>query len=215
MSIKRWAIAVFAIGILTGCGERPVETVYHHLEAAVELEIPFEKQQEPMQKAELKENEIFDQIISLGLSDFEEIVSLAEEAIISIESREAMIQKEKQSIDESYNEFLNIKEQVDKINKDELITMLQELEDSMNTRYSNYNELNELYVQTLTEDRTLFELLKKEELTLEDLQDQINIVNELYEKVESKKEDFNTSTDTYNQLKRQFYEMAELNVQYE
>ncbi|WP_227935655.1 YkyA family protein [Alkalihalobacillus deserti] len=215
MSFKKWVMTLFVIGMLAGCGEQSIDTIYQHLEAAVVFEEPFEQQQEPLQKAELKENKIFEEIIALGLSDLDEVVRLADEAIVSIEAREAMVAKEKSSLEKSFVEFKKVEAEIENITEEKLVEMIQPLVDSMQARYKSYNNLHDIYIKTTAEDRVLFEMLKTEELELEDLQTQIDKVNELYVEVENYKENFNHSTDQYNQLKRDFYDVAGLNVQYE
>ncbi|GAE28028.1 lipoprotein [Halalkalibacter wakoensis JCM 9140] len=108
----KWGLILFLVSILlSGCGENPAESVYHQLEAAVELEIPFEQQQAPLQKAELRENELFEQIIGLGMDEYEEIETLANEALESAQAREAMLQLEKESIEESFEQFQKVKKE--------------------------------------------------------------------------------------------------------
>ncbi|MFC0470590.1 YkyA family protein [Halalkalibacter kiskunsagensis] len=216
LSFVKWLVILFVtIIFLTACGENPANTVYEHLEAAVELEQPFEDQQEPLQKAEIRENDLFEQIIALGMNDFEEIVQVADEAISSIQARENMIMKEKESIEESFQEFKKIEGEVEKIEDFELNDVLTDLVKVMQERYDHYQQLYDSYSEAIHLDKTLFEMLQEEELVMEDLQNQIDNVNEAYEKVEGYKEEFNKTTDEYNQLKREFYEKAELNVQFE
>jgi hypothetical protein len=215
LNFRRWTFILITIGMLAGCGEKPAETVYQHLEAAVELEIPFEQQQEPLQKAEIKENDIFNEIITLGLNDYDKIVSLATEAISSIDAREAMVLKEKASIEESFLEFSKIEDLTENFKDQDLVGKVQALSESMEDRFENYKKLHDVYLKTIAEDRVLFEMLQDEELVMEDLQSQINIVNDLYKEIEKHKEKFNQSTNQYNQMKKDFYQAAELNVQYE
>lgn len=215
MNYKKW-VPTFAVAvvILSGCGEKPAETVYQHLEAAVELEAPFEQQQEPLQKAEARENELFEDIIGLGMNDLEQISSLADKALASIDSRVSMIEKEKESIEASYAEFAQIETQFEKV-EEGLSMFLEDLHKAMDERYESYQGLYETYVEATNKDRKLFEMLKRENLTMEELQAQIDLVNESYRDVTEQKEQFNRSTDEYNEKKRSFYEAAELNVRYE
>ncbi|MDT8859193.1 YkyA family protein [Alkalihalobacillus sp. MEB130] len=216
MGVKRWGLGLLVTTmLLTGCGENPAESVYQHLEAAVELEMPFEQQQEPLQKAELRENELFEQIISLGLNEFDQIVELADEAIASINARESMLAQEKESIEESYLEFTQIEEKRETIEDEEMVNLLNELAETMNKRYDSYQNLYGSYEEAIQLDQQLFQMLQKEDVTMESLQEQINLVNDIYEKVNNHKENFNSYTDEYNSLKREFYEKAELNVQYD
>ncbi len=204
----------FILVFLAACGQKPADYVYKHLEKAVELEEPFEQQQEPLQEAEKKENEIFQEIVALGMGEIEEISRLADEALRSIDARAAMVETEKESIEASIEEFRLIEEQAKKV-EENLNEQLIKLEETMEGRYKSYHALYEAYQDALEKDRALFQMLTEEELTLEQLQSQIDLVNDSYEKVSAQKEEFNRLTSEYNEGKRSFYEAAELNVQYE
>nr|WP_285873886.1 YkyA family protein [Halalkalibacter oceani] len=213
---RKWVIVLaLTAALLSGCGEKPTETVYQHLEAAVELEAPFEEQQEPLQAAEVKENELFEDIIALGISDMEKITELADEALASIDSRLAMIETEKESIERSYAEFELIKPVQDEMEDEQLSSLLEELIVAMDNRYEHYQKLYEAYVTAAKEDEALFTMLKQEDLTMEELQAQIDGVNASYEVVAKEKEQFNQYTDEYNEKKRLFYETADLEVRFE
>ncbi|MDV2885447.1 YkyA family protein [Alkalihalophilus pseudofirmus] len=204
-----------AVGLLAGCGSSATETIYEHLESAVELEEPFVSNQQALQEAEEKEYELYEQMITMGTDDLVEIEQLADEAITSIEQREELIEEEKESIEQSKEEFDRINEAATELDQEELVELVTRLEEEMNNRFDAYHGLYTNYIEAMGEDRTLFELLKDEELSIDELQAQINTVNEQYEVVEQYKESFNEHTQKYNQLKRDFYEKAELEVQYE
>lgn len=55
-------------------------------------------------------------------------------------------------------------------------------------------------------------MFQNEELTLEELEQQINLINETYEKVVAANESFNKLTDQYNNAKVSFYKKAGLEV---
>lgn len=216
MSFKRWLpLLGVAVIVLTACGEEPTEIVYQHLENSVEHEQIFEEQQEPLHSAEERENELFEEIVALGTDEFEQISTLADEALVSIDSRVTMIEQEKESIEASYEEFIQIEEQVNNIEGEEARSLLDDLKKTMNERFENYQALYVAYSEAINSDRTLFKMLKQEDLTLEELQSQIELVNEAYGQVNEQKEKFNRSTDEYNEMKRAFYKAAELNVRYE
>lgn len=208
-------MGIMLIFLLTACGNNPAEDVYQHLEAAVELEQPFEEQQQPLQNAEMRENELFEEIIAIGTSEIEKIQSLADEALNSIDSRKQMLDIEKESIEASYQEFIKIKEYKEQFEKEEVLSSLEELQAAMEERYQQYQLLYDSYNEAANRDQELFNQLKSEDLIMEELQTQVQSVNEQYEVVEEHKEAFNTATDSYNENKRNFYEAAELNISYD
>ncbi len=206
---------ILSAGLLTACGNNTTETIYTHLEEAVQLEAPFGEQQEPLQQAEQKEYELYEEIISLGMEQYEKIVELADQALQSIEERTEFTKIEKESLQASYDEFMLIEEVVDQIDDEEEKNSLTALREAMDARYESYQTLSEYYSDALSQDQELFTKLKQEDLTMEALQQEIDHVNEIYENVEEAKDDFNQATENYNELKKAYYETAGLNVSYE
>ena len=82
------------------------------------------------------------------------------------------------------------------------------MEKTMNERYEKYEKVYETYQQSLANDKQLYELFKKEDLKMVELQSQIEKINTSYEKVVKANEKFNAVTTKYNQAKDSFYETA-------
>lgn len=200
--------------LLTSCWKNPVENVYIHLEKAVELEEPFEAQQKPLQEAERKENELFTSLIHLQLEDREKIEQLVMEVMESIDLREQLVEMEKESMDSSFEHMSEIDKHLSRL-KEPLLSKAEALVSLQKERYEAYLGLYDVYKQAIRDDRILFQMFTDEDVSLHDLQQQINIVNHLYEKINEKKERFNELTIKYNKEKRLFYEAAELDIQYE
>lgn len=211
---KKLKFAVILILLLVvGCTKaNPAEDIYHHLEKAVSLEATFEQQQEPLSKAENDEYELYDQI--LGLADLEEIKVLATKAEELAVSRKSMIERERESIDEAFHEFSQITPIIETIGDEELIKLANELVDIMNRRFQTYLELYNEYKGAIDLDIELYKLIQKEDLTIDELEAQHEKVNSSYEMVNGFKDQFNQYTIQYNDLKRNFYDLAGLEVVY-
>lgn len=214
LKFKKLKFAVILILILVvGCTKvNPAEDIYHHLEKAVSLEAAFEQQQEPLSKAENDEYELYDQI--LGLADLEEIKVLAAKAEELAVSRKSMIETERDSIDDAFQEFLQITPIIEKIEKEELLKIANELVAIMDKRYQTYMELYNEYKIAIDLDLELYQLIQKEDLTIDELEAQHEKVNSSYEIVNGFKDQFNQYTIQYNDLKRNFYDLADLEVVY-
>lgn len=212
--LKKMSFAfLFFIFLLSGCGENPAETIYEHLEKAVVLEEMFKEQQAPLVEAEQKEHEIYEQIISLGIDEFDEIVRLSQEALIYVNKRYEMIDKEKSSIEAGYNEFNKItSEHLEKLDE-EVVEAFNKLKETMDNRYKAYQTLYQNYKNALDLDKQLYEMLQQEDLTMEALQAHIDKINASYEEVLAAKEEFNQYTEQYNELKEEFYKKTNLNVE--
>ncbi|WP_209123690.1 YkyA family protein [Alkalihalobacillus sp. BA299] len=208
-------LGVVMVLFLGACGSKPAENMYTHLEKAVVLEEVFEQQQEPLVAAEKKEHEIYEQIIKLGMSEFEEIVELSNQAISIVQERRELIDKEKMSIEAGYEEFIKIEPEIENIKEEEIKDHSIKLMETMEDRINSYHVLYDEYEKALNLDEELYIMLQKEDLTIDELQEKIDQINEAYEVVMKAKDEFNEYTEAYNKLKKEFYILAELDVTFE
>ncbi|WP_078554970.1 YkyA family protein [Bacillus alkalicellulosilyticus] len=204
----------FCILFITACGTNPAETMFQHMEEAVALEKEYENQQQPLVEAEKKEHEIYEQIIMLGMEEFDDIYALSEQAIAIVEERRELMNAEKQSIDAGFEEFIKIEAEIENLNED-IKGLALEMKTAMEERYQSYQSLFEEYNKALDLDKVLYEMLQSEDATIDELQNQIDQINLSYETVIELKDIFNEQTVEYNQLKRDFYDAAEINVEFE
>jgi hypothetical protein len=202
--------------LLTACnkGPEPAEEIYNHLEKAVLLEEVFEEQQAPLVELETKEQKLYDEIISLGMAEFDRIKTLSNEAISIIDERKNRIEKEYESLKASKQEVEFILPIIDGMEETELKQQAQSLYDQFIKRFESYEELYQAYSTALSYDRTLYEILQTEELTLEQLENQITKINESYETVVTENDAFNKLTEQYNEEKKTFYSESGLNVSF-
>lgn len=209
---KFFLFVTLFIALLSGCGMSAEEEIFSHLENAVGLEADFEKQQQPLVELEKREQTIYEKIIKLGMSEFEQIQRLSKEAIEVVNERETRIEKEKESIESSKEEFLLTESRVAKLKDEKVKNNAEDLLKVMNLRYDSYDKLYKNYKSAIALDRELYEMFQKEELTLEQLEVQVKKINEMYDNVVKENEKFNELTDTYNKKKKEFYLAADLNV---
>ncbi|WP_337017208.1 YkyA family protein [Oceanobacillus massiliensis] len=218
MHLKKlsFILLITLIALLTACSSQSTEEQIHsHLEEAVNLEEGFENQQGEITDLEVQEQEIYNQIIDLGMEDFEKIKELSEQALGTIDEREEKIELERESIETSKEEFVKIEDLITELDDGTAKEKAENMYEMMNKRYTAYGQLNDAYVTSLEQERELYEMLQQEDIEQETLTEQINAINESYEKVLSSNEEFNNYTMEYNELKKEFYEVAELDVTYE
>lgn len=218
MLYRKTAI-ILLIGLLTllaACSEATTsEKIYTHLEKAVTLEEAFEEQQNKIVELEKKEQELYSQIIDLNMDEFDKIKSTAKEAIKVIEERKDLISLEKESIEASKEEFKKVKGLIEELEKEDAKEKANEMYDVMMKRYEAYDKLNEAYTQSLKLEVDLYTMLQKEDLKQETLTAHIEKINETYKKVLEANDNFNSYTEKYNQLKKEFYQVAKIDVKYE
>ncbi|CAN7446276.1 YkyA family protein [Rossellomorea sp. LjRoot5] len=203
-----------AIFVLMGCvgGSSPEENVYKVLEETVAKESQYVKVQKPLQELEEKEQEIYTKIMDLGMKEFEQIVKLSDEALDNIDKRKEKIEKERESMSEAKKEFAKADDYIDEIESDDLKKEAKKLEDTMEERYQLHEKLTASYLKALSLDKELYNMFKKKDLTMEELEKQISSINEQYEKIVKFNGDYNTKTEEFNKLKQEFYSKAELDV---
>ncbi|MCR2820872.1 YkyA family protein [Lederbergia panacisoli] len=198
--------------ILSACSSTE-KNIYQTLEETAAKEADFEKQQEPLKRLETNEKDIFDQIMDLGMKEFDQISKLADEALAILDQREEHMKKEKQSLEESKKEFQLASEEFDKIKDDKLKKQADELQELMNSRYESYDKLFSSYMNGLAEDRKIYEMIKNEDLKIEELQAQIEASNEAYDSVYEANNQFNEQTKKFNEAKLKFYKDSGLNIE--
>lgn len=209
-------IVIGAFIVLTACnGPSTQEEMYEHLEESVLLEAEFEEIQEQIVKLEAKEQEIYNQIHDLGKDEMEEIKKLSEEAIESIEERLSLINSERESISASREEFEKVQDLIEKLEEEAMKDKAEEMYGMMIDRYEAYDQLHKTYVDTLEQEEALYVLFQNEELKQEELSEQITIINDNYEKFLDENKKFNEATVAYNNLKEEFYDVANLDVEFQ
>ncbi|BAM47753.1 YkyA family protein [Amphibacillus xylanus] len=211
------SIILFLIStlFLVACtGESVEEQMYQHMEESVRLESEFVAQQEPLSELERKEQEIYQEISELSVEEFDQIKELADLAIESIEQRKELIEAELSSIENSKKEFDKITPLVEGLVDEELKAVAIELLDMMEERYQAYLTLHEAYQTSLNYDTELYELLKKEDLEEPEFTEQIEKVNGQYQVIIDSNGAFNDATESFNSMKREFYNLTDLNITY-
>ncbi|WP_062105262.1 YkyA family protein [Bacillus niameyensis] len=200
-------LMIILIMMMTACSS-PEDNIYQIIEETAVKEVDFEKQQEPMKELEIKEKELFDQIMELGMKELDEIQQLADDALANLDEREKLLTKEQEAINQSKEEFEKASTEISKIKDDKLKNEALELDKLMKTRFNAYESLNEAYLNGLAEDRKIYDMVKKEDLKLEDLEKQIEASNKAYEAVLISNEEFNEATEKFNAAKLDFYKAA-------
>jgi len=203
-----------SVVIFAGCTKEktPEEKMYTVLEKVVAAEKEFEEQQNPLVTLEKKEKGIYDQIIKLGMKEYDQIVKLSDDALLLADQRKELMEKETNSIKQSEKEFTKAANIKDKFEDRNLTKIANELYEIMMERYKAHDELYIQYNEALKNDKALYEMFKNKNLPLEDLEAQVNKLNETYKKIYDVNEKFNLLTEQYNDKKLSFYKRAGLNT---
>lgn len=203
------------IFLLSACNDSTEMKIYNHLEEAVSMENEFEDQQGSITELEKEEQEIYDDVITLSMDDFDQIKELAEQAFENIDERHALIETENESLEESKEEVLQTEDLIEKLEDSDLQNKAKEMYETMMNRYEAYADLNEAYLTALKLEKELYEILQDEEADQDGLNEHLDKLNQNYENVIETNELFNEYTANYNELKQDFYKEADLNVDYD
>lgn len=206
------SLLLIAAFLLAGCAQQqtPAEKMYTVLEKVVEAEKGFEDQQKPLVAAETKEEKLYNQIIALGMKQYNEIVRLSDEALALVEKRRTYMDNETKSLKESEKQFQKIKEIKDDLQQKELKRQANQLYDIMEKRYRIHEQLYNQYMKSLAYDKQLYQMLKDKNVSLDRLEEQISKLNGIYQQLVETNNKFNELTKQYNLHKRQFYQTAGL-----
>lgn len=210
--IKKMSLLAAVVLGLTACGNSPQVDIYKALEDVVTSEKQFSKQQQPLVELEKKEKEKYDQIISLGMKEHKQIEHLSDEALNIVKKREERIQQEKKSMDASKEKFQAAIELIQDLEEEEYKKEAEALIVLMNKRYDSYDVLHKQYEKAVQLDRQLYEMFKKKDVKLEELENQITTINKTYEQIMKANEEFNQLTKQYNEAKAALYKKAGLEV---
>ncbi|MFL6562404.1 MAG: YkyA family protein, partial [Bacillus sp. (in: firmicutes)] len=187
------------------------EKMYTVLEKVVSAEKEFEEQQDPLVTLEKQEKRIYDQIIALGMKEYDQIIKLSDEAQLLVEQRKEHMEKETHSLKESEKEFTKAAALKDQFEDENLKKVANQLYDIMMERYRAHDALYIEYTDALKNDKQLYEMFKNKNLSLKDLETQVKKLNETYKRVYNANEKFNMLTKQYNDEKLLFYKQAGLN----
>jgi chromosome segregation ATPase len=200
--------------LLTGCmgGSTPQEMVYTTLEDTVKKEEKLKETQQPLTKLEEEEQKLFDQAIGLSMKEIDEIRNIADQALENISERETLIKEEVSAMEEAEEAFQAAESNIEEIEDGKLKKEAEELASLMNDRFEAHAAMADSYLKSLTSDRELYEMLKKEDLTMEELQGQIEKINENYKSTMEHNQTYNQLTEEVNNSKISFYENAEIDV---
>lgn len=208
MFIKRNLITVLfilSIIVIVGCSSQsPEETIVQHLEETIVLEKTFEEEQEKINELELKDQQLYEEIIQLDMDDFDKIVELSEEAIEYLDKRLEHLQLEKESIEASKEEFLKIEKYIEQLDSEEK-KHGEAMFEKMVNRFNAYDEVYDKYTSSIDLTKQLYESLQTEEIDEKEVISLITKVNDSYELVFEANDTFNNRTEEYNHLKEEFY----------
>ncbi|MDQ0350450.1 prefoldin subunit 5 [Alkalibacillus filiformis] len=209
------AVLALSLVFLAACngGNQAAENIYDHLETSVELEEEFHEAQSELVEIEQQEYELYNEMIEVNMDELDEIEGTVNEALDLLDERRQLMEQEMDSIDAAKVEFDQVEQYVEDLDE-EAQPAANDMIEKMDERYEAFVSLYDAYMQSLDYDEELYEMLLDEELESETLDEQVDLVNNSYDEITEAQETFNQRTSEFNDLKRDFYEAVELEVEF-
>src|SRR5699024_1970086 len=131
-----------------------------------------------------------------------------------IDQRAEKLSLEKESIDQAKEEFLKTESFIAELEDDAAKKKATEMYDKMVERFDVYDKLYQNYEASIKLEKKLYETFQQEDVEQDELKTQLDAINESYEKILKGNDQFNETTEEFNDLKKEFYEAAEIDVVY-
>lgn len=161
--------------------------------------------QEELTILEKQEQTTFNEVMELTQEEKEKVATHVEELKTSVSKRLTLLEKENDSMENAqtslsaYDDIIN--ETKDKKTK----LPLKELKKALEARFEAHELVNKEYIGLTELQQKLYDLLPNEETEQAELQEQVVLVNEQNNKVQSAITAFNESTKVLNKLKTNVY----------
>lgn len=194
--------------LIASCGEKKIhKQIEEHLEKVFLAEEEFIDYQEQLLQLEQRDLQLYDEIVQIEESKVDKLQDLTGEALQVTKQRGAYLQAERKAMKQSKDEFTSLELLIEQITTEEEREILTKIYDTMQKRYDIYEEVYETYVHSLQLTESLYEYLR-ENRPHEILTTTLNDINEHYEQLFRKNDEFNRLTKEYNRLKKEYYELV-------
>ena len=193
--------------VLSGCtfGASAHDQLSQALSDIYEEEKGYRDAQKELASLEKKEQETFNEVMALTQEDTEKVKTLVSELNESVEQRLALLEEEKQSMNNAKEKVSAIEDVSDEVKDEKSKTSIKELDEAIEDRYAAHEKVTTEYIALTDQQTVLYEMLVNEETKQEDLQKQVTVVNSQNDKVQEAIQTFNDSTIAVNELKSNVY----------
>ncbi|MGX1982586.1 putative cell-wall binding lipoprotein [Thermolongibacillus altinsuensis] len=208
MSFRQTLFFSILLIVLTSCSiNSPERELKSLLNEVNQLEQSFAKHQQPLIELEKKEKEIYEEIMSLGLKQFDQIQPFVKEALQVIDQRKKRMDEERKNMVRLKDEMANLQRLIDQIDDPTIKSEARNVYELWEKRYRSYEQLYQYYHQALQLESQFYHLLQEKDLTFVELEEKINEINKTYERFQKMIEQYNDYTNQYNKAKKTLYSL--------
>lgn len=203
------ALMLGLVFILSACNNEidELETFYVKFQETLDVESEISEISDDFNRLENRRGQIQEDLSTAERSELNEMSeSLAENTSERLE----LINEESSVMEESRTAAEESEELIGDISNEDYRQQAEALIAAADDRYAKHGELMESFKNVLGSEEELFEYLQgAENLSQDDIDDQINTLNEEYDGLTALQEEYSTATDRLNEVKREVYEILD------
>ena len=203
------ALILGLVFILSACNNEidELETFYVKFQETLDVESEISEISDDFNRLENRRGQIQEDLSTAERSELNEMSeSLAENTSERLE----LINEESSVMEESRTAAEESEELIGDISNEDYRQQAEALIAAADDRYAKHGELMESFKNVLGSEEELFEYLQGDEnLSQDDIDDQINTLNEEYDRLTALQEEYSTATDRLNEVKREVYEILD------
>ena len=203
------ALMLGLVFILSACNNEidELETFYVKFQETLDVESEISEISDDFNRLENRRGQIQEDLSTAERSELNEMSeSLAENTSERLE----LINEESSVMEESRTAAEESEELIGDISNEDYRQQAEALIAAADDRYAKHGELMESFKNVLGSEEELFEYLQgAENLSQDDIDDQINTLNEEYDRLTALQEEYSTATDRLNEVKREVYEILD------
>lgn len=203
------ALILGLVFILSACNNEidELETFYVKFQETLDVESEISEINDNFNRLENRRGQIQEDLSTAERSELNEMSeSLAENTSERLE----LINEESSVMEESRTAAEESEELIGDISNEDYRQQAEALIAAADDRYAKHGELMESFKNVLGSEEELFEYLQgAENLSQDDIDDQINTLNEEYDRLTALQEEYSTATDRLNEVKREVYEILD------
>ncbi|RDW17706.1 YkyA family protein [Oceanobacillus chungangensis] len=204
-----FAVVVSIIFLLTGCptNEKRAAKIQEKIEESATFENDFVDNQTKLYEVRGKAQQVYDDLIDLSINDADMISQKLDEAATYKEEQEKLLKQSEENFQKAYDKFSKIEKNAQKIKDEnqkdvalELITLMNNRKELIDTFFEKYRDYLEL-------QSTFYGYIEKEEYRFDSLDKQIKDVNESSKEIGEVIQQFNVYTEQYSNKRDDYYQM--------
>lgn len=206
-----FVVILCCIIFLAGChsDEKQAAKIQEKMVDSTSYEAAFASNQADLNEYKVKEQTSYNDLIDLDIQDEDVIRQKSDNANTYLEIQEELIDEAKKNFQKAYEKSASIKKDVKEI-KDKgqkkqalnLLNTMSERKELIDTFFDDYRDQLKRFIN-------FYDLLEDDDLSVDNLDNQIKEINEHSHDLEDVIELFNQSTIQYSKLEEDYYKMVE------